>query len=85
MQVNSQLQHQPKTRIARILQERGLTQKQFSELIKKKTGCEITNCNISRHVNGKKAYMSTETLMIFAITLDVSADSLLEWPARYGR
>lgn len=85
MQVNSQLQQQPQTRIARILQEKGLTQKQFSALIKEKTGCEITNCNISRHVNGKKAYMSTQTLMIFAVTLDVSADSLLEWPERYGR
>jgi len=83
MQVNSQ--PKPQTRLAKILQEKGLNQKQFSALIKKKTGCEITNCNISKHVNGQKAFMSTQTLMIFAVTLDVTADSLLEWPARYGR
>ncbi len=72
-------------RLAKILQERGLNQKEFSAVIKKKTGCEITNCNISKHVNGKKAFMSTQTLMIFAVTLDVTADSLLDWPARYKR
>lgn len=80
MQVNT-----PSTRLAKILQERGLNQKQFSELIKKKTDCVITNCNISKHVNGKKAFMSTQTLMIFAITLDVSADELLDWPERYRK
>lgn len=73
------------TRLKIILQEKGLNQLQFIELIKEKTGCEMTKCNISKHVNGVYTSMSTDTLMIFAVTLDVTADSLLNWPLKYNR
>ena len=69
-----------RTRLSIILEQKNLTQAQFIWLIKEKADCVMNKSNISQHVTGKKSFMTTDTLMIFAFVLGVKADDLLDWP-----
>jgi transcriptional regulator with XRE-family HTH domain len=62
----------PKTKLALLLEQKGLNQREFAELVYEKTGFIMHLQNISNYHTGYKQIRTIKIAQIIAETLDVS-------------
>lgn len=66
-----------KSNLGRIIKERGLTQRQFAEMVFQKTGYLIAVTNLSNYCSGYKNIKKIDTIQKFAETLEVPITEIL--------
>ncbi len=66
------------TKLKTLLAERKISQRDFIEMIKKKTKEVYSPARISKYVNGVTAFMTTDTAKILAKTLGVKIDDVID-------
>jgi len=69
-----------KNNLKRLLKERGLTQIAFIDMIRQKTGRVFQPYRISRYVNNKVSFITSDSLQAMSRTLGVTIDQILENP-----
>lgn len=68
----------PKTKLYRLLLQRGINQKDLAELIKNRTGMTIQKYRVSKIVNGLIRNYHTDTCRAISRTLGVPMEEILE-------
>lgn len=66
-----------KSKLGKLIRERGMTQKEFATLVYEKTGYFIAVTNLSNYCSGYKPIKKIETAKIFADVLDVPITEIL--------
>lgn len=66
-----------RSKLGVLLDERGLTLKEFAALIFEKTGYLIAVTNLSNYITGYKPIKKVETAMFFAQALEVPLTDIL--------
>ena len=66
------------SKFGKILVERGISQRNFIDLARQRTGVELSKSRVSQYVNKKNDFLTSETLKILAYTLQVSIDDIVE-------
>lgn len=66
-----------KSKLGQLIKERGMTQKEFAQLVFEKTGYFIAVTNLSNYCSGYKEIKKIETAKIFADVLGVNITDIL--------
>jgi transcriptional regulator with XRE-family HTH domain len=66
-----------KSKLGRLIKEKGLTQIQFAEMVFQKRGYFIAPTNLSNYCSGYKTIKKIETAKIFAEVLEVQITDIL--------
>ncbi len=66
------------SKLGLILRERQMSQVEFIDLVKQRTGITYSISRVCNYVNKKQSFLSSETLKIIAFTLQVSIDDLVD-------
>lgn len=69
--------NEERSKLGKILTERGLTLKQFAEMVFEKTGYFIAVTNLSNFATGFRQIKKIEIARYFAETLDVDLKDIL--------
>lgn len=66
-----------KSKLGKAIKEKGLTQKEFAELLYQKTGYFIAVTNLSNFCSGFRTIKKIETARMFADVLEVDLNEIL--------
>ena len=66
-----------RSKLGQIIREKGLTQKEFAEMVFQKTGYLIAVTNLSNYCSGYKEIRKIDTAKKFAETLEVPITEIL--------
>ena len=66
-----------KSKLGKIIKERGLTQREFAEMVFQKTGYLIAVTNLSNYCTGYRAISSIKVAQKFAETLELPITDIL--------
>ncbi len=66
-----------KSKLGQIIKQRGLTQKEFAEMVFQKTGYLIAVTNLSNYCSGYKNIKKIDTIQKFAETLEIPITDIL--------
>lgn len=66
-----------KSKLGKLIKDRGLTQREFAELVFEKTGYIIAVTNLSNYCSGYKKLKKIETAQIFADVLGCSITDII--------
>lgn len=66
-----------KSKLGRLIKEKGLTQREFAQIVFEKTGYLIAVTNLSNYCSGYKPIKKVETARIFAEVLDVPINDIV--------
>jgi hypothetical protein len=66
-----------RSKLGQLIKEKGLTQKEFAEMVFQKTGYLIAVTNLSNYCSGYKNIKKIDTIQKFAETLEVPITDIL--------
>jgi transcriptional regulator with XRE-family HTH domain len=66
-----------RSKLGQIIREKGITQKEFAEMVFQKTGYLIAVTNLSNYCSGYKEIRKIDTAKKFAETLEVPITEIL--------
>ena len=66
-----------KSKLGKLIKERGITQREFAEMVFQKTGYLIAVTNLSNYCSGYKDVKKIDTIQKFAETLEVPITDIL--------